>query len=229
MGWWKIDDESSIEVGDFILDEVRHFLESISRQYEKDLHRKPTLDELQYLLTLGFSANINSDILSDFDELRVQKVTIKTEKRKKRVKPEIGDIFSFKINHELYGFGRLVFNLRAGTVAEIFDCTARSPVFDRSKEGKWLIDPILINDFILLDKQSEGEWGIISKNPGYSPGEKFGDVFFSWKDYKDNYKLEGVKKQGVITDEATAKKYPRYVAINDEEVKKLVLNALRKQ
>jgi|GEM_PF-304738 len=229
MGWWKINNDSDAEVGDFVLDEVRRFLQSISIAYEKDLHRKPTLDELQHLLTLGFSVNANSEVINHFEELRVEKVMIKTGKRKKRIKPEVGDIFSFKIDQELYGFGRLVFKLRSGTIAEIFDCVSKHPIFDCSKDNEWLIAPILINDFILLDDQTGGDWEVISKDPEYKPDEKFNDIFFSWKDYKNEYKLEGVQKQGVIVNEEVAKKYPRYVTTNDKEVKRRVLDALKRK
>lgn len=226
MGWWTANDAPEVEIGDTVLDDARCFLRTVSRSYEEDLKRKPSVAELEYLLTLAFSANADSDVLRDFDKLRVQKVTIKTGKRPKRVKPAVGDIFSFKVADDLYGFGRLVSELRAGTIAEIFNYTAAQPIFDPSRATEWLIRPILLNSFILLDQRSEGEWEIISRDPEYRPGDRFKDVFFSWKDYKNEHRLEGVFEQSVATDEATAQKHPRYVTANDAKIRELVVAAI---
>lgn len=228
MGWWKATDAPEVQIGDSVLDETRRFLRAVSRSYETDLKRKPTLCELEYLMTLAFSVNANSDVLEDFDELRVQKVSIKTGKRPKRVKPAIGDIFSFKLDNERYGFGRLVSELRAGTIAEIFNYTSTQPIFDPTYLNQWLIPPVLLNSFILLDERSEGQWEIISKNSDYTPGQQFENIFFSWKDYKNEYKLEGVFKSSALTDEATAKKYPRYVVSNDAKIREMVMAAILK-
>lgn len=228
MGWWLVDSEENIEVGDVVFDELRHFLVCVSKCYEEDLGRKPTIEELQYLLSLGLSVNANSDILSNFDELRVQKILIKTEKRKKRVKPKIGDIFYFKIDADQYGFGRLVFNLDLGTIAEIFNYTSKQPIFDYSKGGEWLMSPILINDMILLDAAMEGDWGVIGSNAEYKADARFDDVYFSWRDYKGEYILEGVRApKGRVVSQDVAKKYPAYVTKDDAAVRKLVIEALR--
>ena len=226
MGWWTATDAPGVEIGDAVLDEARRFLRSVSGSYEEDLKRKPSVAELEYLLTLAFSVNADSDVLSDFDELRVQKVSIKTGKRPKRVKPAVGDIFSFKVADELYAFGRLVSELRAGTIAEIFKYTSTQPIFDPSRATEWLIKPVLLNSFILLDQKSEGEWDIISKDPDFKPGDRFKDIFFSWKDYKNEHKLEGVFERGVTADEATAQKYPRYVTANDARIREMVVAAI---
>ncbi|MBX8827214.1 Imm26 family immunity protein [Ochrobactrum sp. SFR4] len=226
MGWWTVTDAPEMEIGDTVLDDARRFLRSVSRSYEEDLKRKPSVAELEYLLTLAFSVNADSDVLSNFDELRVQEIKIKTGKRQKRVKPAIGDIFSFKVADELYAFGRLVSELRAGTIAEIFNYTSTQPILDPSFTVEWLIKPVLLNSFILLDQKSEGQWDIISKDPDYKPDKRFKDVFFSWKDYKNEHKLEGVFEQGVTTDEETAQKYPRYVTANDAKIREMVVAAI---
>jgi hypothetical protein len=52
------------------------------------------------------------------------------------------------MNKNLYGFERLVFQLRSGTTAEIFNYILTLPIFDYSKQNSWLIRPILFEIYL---------------------------------------------------------------------------------
>lgn len=227
MGWWMVKNENSIEIGDGVLDKGRHFLKSIADAYTSELGRNPTLEELEYILTLSFATNANSDVLENFDELRVQKVLIKTAKRLRRVKPQIGDVFAFKLNDQQYGFGRLVHKLALGTIVEIFNYISTHPTFDHSKEQDWLISPVLINAFGLLDQKTEGDWQIVDSNKNYKPDHRFENIYFGWKDSDSQLILEGVFDKKIKKNEDELKKYPRYVTVSDKELRQLVTDALK--
>ena len=74
MGWWNAPEQPELVVGDAVLDSVRHFLKDFSREYQEDLSRKPTLQELEYVLNLAFKVNVDDDILANFEELEVKQV-----------------------------------------------------------------------------------------------------------------------------------------------------------
>jgi len=59
------------------------FLRDFSSEFQEDLSSKPTLQELGYALNLAFKVNVDSDVVSGFDELEVKEDLIKTAKRKK--------------------------------------------------------------------------------------------------------------------------------------------------
>ena len=86
MGWWNAPENPEIMVGDAVLDTVRHFLHDFSSEFQGDLSRKPILQELGYALNLAFKVNVDSDVVSGFDELEVKEIILETAKRKKRQK-----------------------------------------------------------------------------------------------------------------------------------------------
>ncbi len=182
MGWWNTPDNPDIMIGDAVLDSVRHFLRAVSRQYQEDLARKPTLQELQYALSLAFKVNLDDQIVSGLETLDVKQVTIKTAKRPKRQKATPGDIFAFKLDDGRWGFGRIVSKMTVGALAEFFDYTASQPVFDYSRIDTWLIPPITIGIHGLFEARVEGDWRIIGHTDGFAPDERYRDLRFVYGD-----------------------------------------------
>jgi hypothetical protein len=225
MGWWNAPENSELTVGDSVLDAVRHFLKEFSKEYQEDLSRKPTMQELEYALNLAFRVNLDDAILADFDELEVKQVTIKTAKRPKRQKVTPGDIFSFKLDDGRYCFGRVVSDVSIGVVAEIFDYFAEQPIFDYSMLGKWLIPPTTLDSFTLLENGKQGEWRIIGHTQDYVPGEEFKSIRFVYGNPNDMKAVDIYNNKTPISSQE-AKKFPSYSPLNDTHVKQLIANKI---
>ncbi|NHZ36913.1 Imm26 family immunity protein [Massilia rubra] len=173
MGWWKVPEVADATTGDAVLDSVRHFLRAVSREYQQDLSRKPTLRELEYALTLAFKVNVGCDILDGVDQLDVRQVVMKTARRPKRHTVAPGDIFAYRLEDGRFGFGRVVSLASVGAFAEIFDYFSDQPVFDYSKLDTWLVPPVPIESYALLETGSIGDWRTIGHTPDFVPGPRF--------------------------------------------------------
>ncbi|RSZ58703.1 hypothetical protein EJB06_13830 [Massilia atriviolacea] len=215
MGWWSAPENPDMMVGDAVLDSVRHFLRDFSREYQEDLSRKPTLQELEYALNLAFKVNVDSDILDGVDELEIKQVVLKTAKRPKKHKVSVGDIFAYKLEDGRFGFGRVVADASVGAFAEIFDYFAEQPVFDYTKIDTWLVTPVPIESYSLLETRSIGNWRIIGHTPDFVLGPKYKTLRYvygsspntlMWKD------MEG--KTGSISP-AEAEGLPPYIGLDD--------------
>jgi Immunity protein 26 len=229
MGWWNAPDQPELVVGDAVLDSVRHFLKDFSREYQEDLSRKPTLQELEYALSLAFKVNVDDDILANFEELEVKQVLIKTAKRPKRQKPKPGDIFAFKLGDGRFGFGRLVSTVSVGMIAEIFDYFASQPVFDYSKLGKWLIPPRPIDSFTLLERGKEGDWRIIGHTPDYVPGPEFASLRYVYGAMPHMLKAVDIYDQEQPISAVAAEGLLRYSPCGDFNIKKAVSDYFSKK
>lgn len=217
MGWWSFPDKADAVTGDAVLDSVRYLLRDISRKYQEDLSRKPTLQEIEYALNLGLKANLDGEIVSGFEELEVRQVTIKTSKRAKRQKAKPGDIFAFKLDDGRWGFGRIVIKMTVGALAEFFDYTANQPVLNYSRIGTWLIPPITISQYTLFEGQVEGDWRIIGHTPGFTPDERYQELRFAYGD--PVWMAVDIFGKSEPVSAAEAEKYPAYSARGDRNVK----------
>lgn len=215
MGWWSSPENPDVVVGDAVLDSVRHFLRDFSREFQEDLSRKPTLQELEYTLNLAFKVNVDSDILADFDELEVKQVILKTAKRPKKQKVQPGDIFSYKMNDGRFGFGRIVTLTSIGAFAEIFDHFAPQPVCDFSKLGKWLVPPVPIESYSLLEMRSIGDWRIIGHTVNFVPGPELKDLRYVYGSSQNSLYATDIYDKDEPISAADAKGLPEYVAYDD--------------
>ncbi len=224
MGWWNVlgNPELTVEVGNVVQDSARHFLKEFSREYQEDLSRKPTVQELEYVLNLACRVNADDEVLADFEEQEVKQVTIKTAKRPKRQKPKPGDIFAFRLDDGRFCFGRIVSKVSVGAVIEIFDYISEQPIFDYSKLGKWLVPPTTIATYSLLEAGTQGDWRIIGATPGYEPGEEFKDIRFVYGSAPHLKKAVDIydNEQAISAEEA--KQFPTYAARGDQNVKQLI-------
>lgn len=222
MGWWSAPENPEITVGDAVLDSVRHFLRDFSQEYQEDLSRKPTLQELEYVLNLAFRVNVDSDILDGFDELEVKQVVLKTAKRPKKQKVAAGDIFAYKLDDGRWGFGRIISLASIGAFAEIFDHFAEQPVCDPAKLDKWLVPPVPIESYALLEMRSMGDWRIIGNTPDFVPGPQYKSLRYVYGTPPNAQTVTDVfgHKQPISGAEAAG--LPRYSAYNDFRFKELI-------
>ncbi len=228
MGWWSVPEEDNITIGDTILDLTRRFLIDFSQEYQEDLGRKPNLTEFKYALNLAFKVNINESILQDFEELEIKNIEIKTSKIPKRVKPKPGDIFAFKINDELFGFGRLVSKVDIGMVAEIFDYFSSQPILDMSKLEKWLIQPLVLDSYSLFELRLEGDWRIIGHSELKNVNERFNNIRFIYGEPPNHLKAVSIDdtETSITQEDAVGLRY--YSPCGDEKVKKLIFEVINK-
>jgi hypothetical protein len=222
MGWWNNPENKDLTIGDTVLDLTRHFLNDFSQEYKEDLGRKPTLGELEYVLSLAFKVNIDQEILSDFEEQEIKQVTLKAAKRPKRQKAKPGDIVSFKLDDGRYGFCRIVSMVSIGSVVEIFDYFSDQPVFDYSKLEKWIIPPVTIDTYSLLDTRADGDWRIIGSTPGFSPGDKFRSIRFVYGTTPNTLMAVDIFDKEEPISAENAKDLPRYSSRGDFDVKELL-------
>lgn len=224
MGWWEAPENKDIVIGDTILDMIRHFLKDFSKEYQEDMSRKPTVEELQYALNLGFSVNADDEILSDFETKEIKQVIIKTAQRVKRQKPKPGDIFCFKLDDERFGFGRVVSKVSIGLVVEIFDYISNQSFLNYSKTQSIMFNPIIIDGFSLFERRTEGDWRIIGNTPDYEPKKDYEKLRFVYGQGRDMTAADIYNNKMTISAEE-AKKYPYYSPNGDYDVMKLIKEA----
>lgn len=63
-----------------------------------------------------------------------------------------------------------------GAFAEIFDYFAEQPVFDYTKIDTWLVPPVPIESYSLLEVRSRGDRRIIGHTPDFVPGPQFNSL-----------------------------------------------------
>ncbi|NHZ36916.1 immunity 26/phosphotriesterase HocA family protein [Massilia rubra] len=217
MGWWNAPGNPEVAAGDAVVDTVRHFLHDVSRAYQDGLLRKPTLQELEYALSLAMKVDVDNDIVSGLEELEVRQVSIRSAKRGKRQKAKPGDIFAFKLDDGRWGFGRIVIKMTAGALAEFFDYTASQPIFDYSKIDTWLIPPLTISAHMLFEAKVEGDWRVIGHTPEFTPDERYKDLRFVYG-APDWTAVDIYDNEEPVSAEV-AKRYPSYSLRGDANVK----------
>lgn len=222
MGWWTATENPEITVGDAVLDSVRHFLRDFSQEYREDLSRKPTLQELEYALNLAFRVNVDNDVLAGFEELEVKQVVLKTAKRPKRQKVAPGDIFAYKLDDGRFGFGRIIAPTSIGAFAEIFDHFAEQPICDMNKLDKWLVPPIPIESYALLETRSMGDWRIIGHTPDFVPGPQFKSLRYVYGAAPHAQTVTDIFRNDQPISAADAEGLPRYSAYDDYRFKQLI-------
>ena len=228
MGWWSAQGSTDVVIGDAVLDSVRHFLHDFSLAYQEDLSRRPSLQELEYALDLEFKANLDNDVLAGFDELEVKQVSIKTAKRRKRQKVTPGDIFSYRLDDGRFGFGRIVANVSIGAIAEIFDYFSRQPIFDHSKEKTWLVPPVPIESYSLLEVGDLGDWRIIEHQTDFVPGDEYATLRYVYGTPPFALTVTDIYENERDIDIREAEGLPKYAAYDDFNFKKMIVDHLKR-
>ncbi len=108
MGWINISEsDKEIIIGDETIDIVSEMLFDFSKEYQDDLDRKPTLDELANTIKIVLNA-MGDKYLDGCDEIEISDVKISTKKRRKKQVYQDGDFFAIPLPNGRYAFGRVL-------------------------------------------------------------------------------------------------------------------------
>lgn len=108
MGWINISEsDEEIIIGDEPLDIVSEMLFQISKEYQDDLGRKPTLNELASTIRIVLSASAD-EYLDGCDEIEIVDVKVSTKKRRRKQTYQDGDFFVIPLPDGKYAFGRIL-------------------------------------------------------------------------------------------------------------------------
>jgi hypothetical protein len=229
MGWWSAPDVNDVEVGDEVLDEMRHLLVGVGKIYRREVGRNPKISELEYALNLVLKANADSDVLSNFESMEVRDLVIKVAKRPKRVKVKPGDIFSFRIDGGRFGFGQVVSLVSIGAVVQLLNYFSSQPIFDFSQRKNLLGAPITIGTYSLFEAKTEGDWRVIAEEKEFSPGLCYKDTRFIYGDEGDGFftAVDIFDKETKVSVQE-ARSLPFYSIRGEDDVKEYVESALKR-
>lgn len=217
MGWWNASNQTELIIGDIPLDRIGNLLEELQEIYLESLGRRPTIDELQYMIEL--SLKINGPGL--FHELQISSANHEDflVRKDKAVKYSAGDVVAFKIDEKLYGFARLIKKIELGYVSEIYSETAASPSEGLSVINKIKKFPAILDTFSLLE-MGEGEWCVVGNAKGEND-EKVERLRFVFGTAPYDLKSIDVNEneQKISEDDSTG--LPPYEQMGDEDVKEL--------
>ena len=150
MGWFDTE-INKILYSDETLDLAYNFLKEFSEAYQRDLNRKPSVEELEYLLRLSFRVNADATFLTDFEERKIEDVKFKIGKRKKKLKVVVGDMCAIPLKCGGYAFARIVIlQPPSWYLSEIFAYYSKDKAYNPNidKSG-YLLYPMFItpNDY----------------------------------------------------------------------------------
>ena len=132
MGWFETAKDSGLILGDEPLDLTHRFLKEIAESYEEGCERKPTLAEVVALLESGLKHG-GGDHIADLQEREVTSVIIKTAKKRKDQRHQVGDVFAIPIGSNLFAFGRIMLDEKStGTLIEVFKQTGVTKAYHPS-------------------------------------------------------------------------------------------------
>ena len=135
-----------------------------------------------------------------------------------------GDIFCFKIDDALYGYGQIISVIDLGFIAEIlgrlsspYDVTERE-----IKNGKRILYPLFIDAYMLFDRKTEegSDWRIIGRQHNFIP-KNIENVFFTYGEGSSCKKINVFGEEVAITLEE-ASKLPQASPKRDIHIKKML-------
>ena len=138
------------------------------------------------------------------------------------IKP--GDIFCFKINDSLYGYGQIISIIDFGFIAEILGRSS-SPydVTEREIEnGKRVLYPLFIDAYMLFDRKTEegSDWRIIGRQHDFTPKD-IENIFFTYGEGNGCKKMNIFGEEVAITLEE-ASTFPYISPRRDSQIKKML-------
>jgi hypothetical protein len=156
-------------VGDEAFDATHDFLRNLSAVYREAFGRNPTLEELIQLLEIELRVS-GGEFLTDLDERRVTKITVKTERKPRDQAFASGDVFAIPIEAGTFAFGRImIIDKQRGMLIEIFREVARSPSHRPSipQSGR-LFHPVKFADSAAF---KEWRWRVVASDGSYRLSE----------------------------------------------------------
>ncbi|ECZ0083351.1 hypothetical protein F7767_11430 [Salmonella enterica subsp. enterica serovar Infantis] len=227
MEWFNTEIEGVI-YSDKTLDLAYDFLKKFSETYQSNLKRKPTIQELEFLLKQVFSWNADNEILDNFEKKEIIDIKIKINKKKKTQVCEVGDIFTIPLFSGGYGFGRIIYmDERNWGVGEIFSFFSEYKKYTPEIE---LSGHLMYPRIILKNHFSNWVYTIIHKDKNYicpyldelryvsgSPGNY-------WVDKIGDYGGKGP----AVTDEE-ANRMHKYILLHQDTERKMIEDTLRER
>lgn len=138
------------------------------------------------------------------------------------VKP--GDVFCFRLNKEIYCFGRIVSKITMGHVAEIFDFISKAPNIAEGDiyRSQRLTELIILDTYTLFDKKLEvdGDWRIIGHQDNFTPTNVKG-FYFSYGIGNSCRRVDVFNNEECIEEENKEKYFP-LTSRRDMYIKELV-------
>jgi len=120
MGWRNVSNKGTeVLVGDGGFDAVDDMLRAMTSEYEKELGRKPSLEEVLMTIEMVLKA-FGDQHINGLDELEIVEVKAKTKQRPKKQRCQEGDFFAVPLGTGRFGYGR-VLRLEGGTIHGFYD------------------------------------------------------------------------------------------------------------
>lgn len=140
---------------------------------------------------------------------------------KKKIKLQSGDILSFELEPNKYGFAKVIGKLRLGDVIEIYDYFSEDPNdYKEALNHSLLFRPTVIDGHSLFWKRREGNWALMERNNDFHLSEE------EKASYKFRYGVKGLYKLIDLNwsdypdvSQEEAEKYPMYAIEGDGNIK----------
>jgi len=161
LGWWK---EGNAVLGDEPFESALEFLEKVSRAYEDDFARKPTLDEILRQISDALRV-AGYQYVADLETIDVVSIAAKTRRRSRRQAATLGDYFLIPLTPSGFGYARLVWQDTLGDFVDIFDCvTSSERTLGPASEA-----PVLFSVYVESRAWEDREWINIGGHSNYNP------------------------------------------------------------
>ena len=141
-----------------------------------------------------------------------------------------GDIFCFKIDDCLYGYGQIISIIDFGFIAEILGCTSSPDNITEHeiKNGNRILSPLFIDSYILFDRKTEkgADWRVIGRQDNFTP-QNIENVFFTYGEGNSCKKINVLGEEVPITPEE-ASRLPIVSPKRDTQIKKMLSEKSKK-
>lgn len=135
-----------------------------------------------------------------------------------------GDIFCFKINDSLYGYGQIISIIDIGFIAEIlgYSSSPYDVTEHEIEDGERVLYPLFIDAYILFDRKTEegSDWRIIGRQHNFIL-KNIENVFFTYGEGSGCKKINVFGEVVAITPEE-ASTLPFISPKRDFQIKKIL-------
>ena len=108
MGWFHAGESGEeLIIGDGTLDAVDDMIHTVCKEYQEDLNRKPSLNEMIKSIEITLIASADR-FFSGCEELEITEIKAKTKRRKKKQSYQDGDFFAIPLSNKKFAFGRVL-------------------------------------------------------------------------------------------------------------------------
>jgi hypothetical protein len=224
MGWWSPKGNDNIIVGDEVFDKTYHYLEELAALYRESHGRSMTVDELATILSGALQNHGGPETFEGVDELEVSSVTIKTKKRAKRPRLQVGDVFVIPLEPGRWGFGRIVNLERSWHLVEVFAYVSSEPRYTSAAVAAGRLLPPIPIDTDEAFVEGAGRWRVVHSQPGFKL-EDLDKLEYA----TGNYQILRVNAfvPETPTSLAHAMELPRYKLVLLEDTEEQIRAALR--